>query len=209
MNQSSMQPQPPAVAKWLWITLIVVGVAGAGFLGWYYLKGPGKAVKTSTSTSTPSTATTTTDTNKSTTTDTTGTTQPSDTTTPSDNSSSTTQTTTAPSGWKVAKGDVATYRDPSASYLGGSYQLFIKNDWVSYQTDIGPAKYMIYGAEGCREDNSPAVQNCLVGVGIGSNKSTYSSQVPGKQYYINLDFNSSLSEQDKKIVLQGFQASAK
>lgn len=58
MNQPLTTMPKPKVAKWLWITLIIVAVIGAGFFAWYYLMGPGKKIETKTSTTTPSTTTT-------------------------------------------------------------------------------------------------------------------------------------------------------
>ena len=50
-----MNPESkPGVSKWLWITLIIVVLIGAGFFSWYYLMGPGKKVA---STATPTTTT--------------------------------------------------------------------------------------------------------------------------------------------------------
>jgi len=50
-----MDPTPkPVVSMWLWITLIVVAVIGAGFFSWYYLMGPGKKTAASTATTSPS-----------------------------------------------------------------------------------------------------------------------------------------------------------
>ena len=54
MNQPIMQNPKPKVAKWLWITLIVVIVAAGAFTAWYFLMGPGK--KTA-ATTTPATTT--------------------------------------------------------------------------------------------------------------------------------------------------------
>jgi len=56
MNQTPMAQQPmmgnprPVVSKWLWITLIIVVLAGAGYFSWYYFMGPGKKVATTTTT---------------------------------------------------------------------------------------------------------------------------------------------------------------
>lgn len=44
-NQSpmgQMRSDQPAVAKWLWIALVIVAVFGGFFLAWYLLMGPGK-----------------------------------------------------------------------------------------------------------------------------------------------------------------------
>lgn len=46
-----MQPKKPAVAKWLWITLIIVAVFGGFFVAWYLLMGPGKVTETETTAS--------------------------------------------------------------------------------------------------------------------------------------------------------------
>lgn len=43
----------PAVAKWLWITLIIVAVLGGFFLAWYLLIGPGKTPVATTTIATP------------------------------------------------------------------------------------------------------------------------------------------------------------
>lgn len=48
----------PAVSKWLWITLIIVILIGAGFAAWYYLMGPGKQTASTASTTTTPTAST-------------------------------------------------------------------------------------------------------------------------------------------------------
>jgi len=52
-NQSpmgQMRSDQPAVAKWLWITLIVVAVFGGFFLAWYLLMGPGETTEVITTT---------------------------------------------------------------------------------------------------------------------------------------------------------------
>lgn len=56
-NQAPMgqgKPSQPAVAQWLWITLIVVAVFSGFFVAWYLLLGPGKTT-VATTTSTPAT----------------------------------------------------------------------------------------------------------------------------------------------------------
>lgn len=59
MNQQPiMQPQKPAVNKWLWITLIIVIIAAGAFATWYFLSGPGKTSTESATTTTPKTTTT-------------------------------------------------------------------------------------------------------------------------------------------------------
>lgn len=55
-----MDPTPkPSVSKWLWITLIIVAIIGAGFFTWYFLMGPGKKTETKTTTTTTTTPSTT------------------------------------------------------------------------------------------------------------------------------------------------------
>lgn len=113
-----MKSGQPTVAKWLWITLIIVAILGGFFLAWYLLLGPGKtpvATTTTTPTSTAKTTTTTT------------------TTTPATTGSSTSSTTTAaadltytnskygftltfPATWKGYKMKEATIEGATATY---------------------------------------------------------------------------------------------
>lgn len=59
-----MEPKKPAVAMWLWITLIIVVLAAGGFFAWYYLK-PETSTKNSSLQTTQAPATTTTSQNSS------------------------------------------------------------------------------------------------------------------------------------------------
>src|SRR4030042_4323151 len=127
MNQKPTIGAPkPAVSKWLWIVLIVVGLGAAGYFGWYYLMGPGKKVETSTTTSTTTPAsTTTTPSSTSTTSDTT----PSTSTSPD----TTATTSTPPTGWKTVTGTAV-----STGSTNVKFSVYIKNDWEKYnENDTG------------------------------------------------------------------------
>lgn len=58
MEQEPMQ-SPGKIRPWLLITLIIVGVAAAGYFGWYFMAGPGKKTEPTPTVSTSSTPTTT------------------------------------------------------------------------------------------------------------------------------------------------------
>lgn len=112
-----MKSGQPAVAKWLWITLIIVAVLGGFFLAWYLLLGPGKTTEVITPVTTPATTT------KTTTTTTTPTTTGATTTTPTATTDliySNTKygfTLTLPSTWKGYKMKEATLEgDGTATY---------------------------------------------------------------------------------------------
>lgn len=58
MNQQPiMQPQKPAVSKWLLIVLIIVILAAGAFAAWYFVMGPGKKITATTTTSPTKTTT--------------------------------------------------------------------------------------------------------------------------------------------------------
>ena len=119
-NQAPMgqsKPDQPAVAKWLWITLIIVAILGGFFLAWYLLLGPGKTTEVITPVAT--TPTTTTKTTTTTTPATTGTTT---TTTPVASTDLTYTNTkygftlTFPSTWQGYKMKEATIEGITATY---------------------------------------------------------------------------------------------
>ena len=87
MNQQSQTPVQqgqPAVSKGLLVTFIIVILIGAAFAAWYFLMGPGKAVKATTTTTTTTPVATT--------------------TTPSTTTKTTTTTTTSTADWKTFTG---------------------------------------------------------------------------------------------------------
>lgn len=111
-----MKSGQPAVAKWLWITLIIVAILGGFFLAWYLLLGPGKTTEVITPITTPTTTT------KTTTTTTPATTGSSTTTTPvatTDLTYSNTKygfTLTFPASWKGYKMKEASFEDATVTY---------------------------------------------------------------------------------------------
>lgn len=199
MNQQPTMGAPkPAVSKWLWITLIVVAVAGAGFFSWYYLMGPGKKVATSTTPTTTSTTPSTTTTPSSTST-TSNSTTPSSSTSTGTTSTETTQT--PPSGWKSVEGEVTGFK----TYTGPvKYRIFLKNDWVR----SGAANFSnYYGSENCYYDDlSHSLCPILISYDTTSNPESsdgYSVSVPNTKFYINMYFKD-LSDNDKKIIKNSF-----
>jgi len=117
-NQSPMgqNSDQPAVAKWLWITLIIVAVLGGFFVAWYLLLGPGKTTEVVTSITTPATTT------KTTTTTTTPTATGTTSTTPTATTDLTYSNTkygftlTFPTTWKGYKFKDASFEDSVATY---------------------------------------------------------------------------------------------
>lgn len=122
MNQQPMsksKPSQQAVAKWLWITLIIVAVLGGFFLAWYLLLGPGKTTEVLTPVTTPTTTTKTTTTQTTTTQTTTGssaTTTPVPTTDLTYSSTAYGFTLTFPATWKGYKMKEASFDDSTATY---------------------------------------------------------------------------------------------
>jgi hypothetical protein len=202
MEQEPMQEQG-AVAPWLLWTLVVVIIAAVGYFGWNFWnqsKSPvptpviSSIVKpTKTVTPTPTTSAIVT---------------AAPTSTVTITPSATVSSKTPPPGWKIDSDYVSTYRVSPPS-ISANYSIFIKDGWSKILGDTAPAQVVSYGTANCTSGKPvSAIGSCLIQLNISRTAATYgqtgqysSIKVPGQDYYLNIDFATSVSAADRKIIL--------
>lgn len=200
MNQQPMQSQQPAVSKWLWIVLVIVIIAGGAFFAWYYLMGPGKAVKSSTLETNQTTAQTATAPNSNNSTPIS--TAPNST----DNSTTTTTTSTPPDGWKLDNSKVTSKNSSTGAV---NYSLYIKNNW-NKTADLTYGYQVLYWADQTQCDNyGPKYGTCSLRIDIGdgapANKDENTFITPNQKGYVTLIFGSNITDAEKKIIRDSFK----
>jgi len=187
----------PKVRTWLWVVLATVIVLGGGITYWYVYGSKGTFSPTISPTTGRSAVTSA---SPGATATSSKTSTPGQTATPT----ATPTSTTPPTGWKIDNNQVYEGRGTNA---GGSYQVYIKEDWQVVEGDIAPSRAIYYGNSDCEWVNQ---DKCFASVGVSktsyNDSSNYSFQAPSKDYYLTLHFYSSISDQDKKIIVDSFKA---
>lgn len=201
----------PKIRTWLWGVLIVVLAGGLGFAAWYYnyvvngttapqtSPSPTKTAKTS-----PTVKVTTTPTSP---------TNGGQTSTPSGEETATpmpspTPPSNPPEGWKIEKNYISQGKNIN---VHADYQLYIRNKWIGHENyhDTFYHATMYYGDDpkcGAYLDELKP-EYCLFSIGPSTNNQgadNYYFPVPGTDKFLYIKFNQTITETDKKIVLDSF-----